>query len=88
MNYECGWIFHLRRGASGEVGPQAHGGERGLDRIRGPRVDPVLGWEVEECQQLVLIVSDLLDGLGELRVVELGECHRTRVGVPIWQRVR
>jgi hypothetical protein len=35
-----------------------------------------------------LIVSDLLDGLGELRVVELGECHRTRVGVPIWQRVR
>jgi hypothetical protein len=46
-----------------------------------PQVDPVLGWEVEERQQLVLIVNDLLDGLGELRVVELGECLDRGLGV-------
>jgi hypothetical protein len=44
-------------------------------------VDPVLGWEVEERQQLVLIVSDLLDGLGELRAVQLLECADGCVGV-------
>jgi hypothetical protein len=33
----------------------------------------VLGWEVVERQQLLLIVGDLLDRLGELRAVELHE---------------
>lgn len=47
---ECGGAG---AGASGDLGPQAHGGEHGLDRIRGPHVDPVLGWEAGERQQLV-----------------------------------
>ncbi len=33
----------------------------------------MLGGEVVESQQLGLVVGDLLDGLGELRAVELGE---------------
>lgn len=44
-------------------------------------MDPVLGGEVEERQQLSLIVSDLLDGPGELRAVELGERLDRRLGV-------
>ncbi|GED83205.1 hypothetical protein TNCT6_02900 [Streptomyces sp. 6-11-2] len=59
-------------GAAGDLGAQADGGERGLDRVGRPQVDPVLGGEIVERQQLGLVVGDLLDGLGELRAVRAG----------------
>ncbi len=60
-------------GAAGDLGPQADSGEGGLDRMGRPQVDPVLGGEVVERQQLVGVVGDLLDGLGKLRPVGLLE---------------
>lgn len=41
----------------------------------------MLGWEVKEGQQLLLVIGDLLDGLGELRAIELGERLDRRFGV-------
>lgn len=55
--------------AFGDLGPQSHGGEGRLDRVGGPQVDPVLGGEVEERQQLVLVICDPLDDLGVLSPV-------------------
>jgi hypothetical protein len=60
-------------GAAGDLGPKPDRGEGGLDGVCRAQVDPVLGREVEEGQQLGLVVGDLLDGLGELRAVELRE---------------
>lgn len=37
-------------GATGDRGPQPDGGERGLDRVGRPQMDPVLGGEVIEGQ--------------------------------------
>jgi hypothetical protein len=51
------------------LGSQAHGDEGRLDQIRGPQVNPVLGGEVEERQELVLVVRDPLDGLRVFRLV-------------------
>jgi hypothetical protein len=39
------------------------------DGIRGAQVDPMLGWEVIEREQLIEVVGELLGGLGELRPV-------------------
>lgn len=41
----------------------------------------MLGREVVERQQLVLVISDLLNGLGKLRAVELGKRLDRRLGV-------
>lgn len=49
-----------RPSAHRQRAPQADGGEREFDRICGPQVDTVLGWEVEERQQFLLIVRELL----------------------------
>ena len=53
----------------GGATPQAVTGVRHPDRVRRPRVDPVLGGEVVERRQPVGIVGDLLHRLGELRPV-------------------
>lgn len=52
-------------GAAGGLGPKLDGGE-GLEGIRRPEMDPVLGGEVVERQPLAGLAVDLLDGLGEL----------------------
>lgn len=56
-----------------DLGPQPGSGESRLNRVRGAQVDPVLGGEVVEGRQLVHVVGGLLDGLGELPAVGLGE---------------
>jgi hypothetical protein len=48
-------------GAAGDLGQQPNGEERGLDRVGSSQVDPVLGGEVEERQQL-LSIDPLLVG--------------------------
>jgi hypothetical protein len=60
-------------GPAGDLGPQLDRGERGLDGVRGPQVDPVLGREVVDRQQLLGVVGDLRDGLGPLGAVGLRE---------------
>ncbi|MER6074530.1 hypothetical protein ABT187_38070 [Streptomyces sp. NPDC001817] len=48
-------IARAAAGAAGTPGDPGAGidrGERGLDQIRGPQVDPVLGREVPERQRL------------------------------------
>lgn len=47
------------------------------------KVDSMLGGEVVDCQQVFLAVGDPLDGLGELRPLELGE----RLDRPGWPRL-
>lgn len=47
----------------------------------------MLGREVEERQQLLLVVGDLLDRLGNLRAVELGKRLERRLGVVAVLRV-
>jgi hypothetical protein len=46
-----------------------HGRKRRLDRIGGPYVLPVLGREVVECQQTVIVLSELLYRLRILRAL-------------------
>jgi hypothetical protein len=41
----------------------AHGRERALDRVRGPKMFPMLGREVVERQEDVAILSQAIDGL-------------------------
>src|SRR4051812_22360915 len=50
--------------------------------VRGPQVDPVLGGEVVERQQLVDVVGDLPDGFAELRPVRRRERGHRVQGVP------
>jgi hypothetical protein len=57
------------------------GGEGRLDRVRGPQVDPVLGREVVERQQIIDVIGDLRDGLGSLGAVQGGEGLRRGLGV-------
>src|SRR6266536_3405072 len=64
----------LRAGAFGDLGPVTDGGEGRLDRVGGAQMDPVLGGEVVEREQLVEIVGDLGDGLAEL--VAVGQLER------------
>jgi hypothetical protein len=61
-------------GSFGDLGAVADRGERRLDGVRGAEMDPVLGREVEEREQLVEIVGDLRDGFAELGAV--GELER------------
>ena len=68
-------------GAAGDLGAELDGGERRLDRVRGPQVDPVLGREVVERQQFLLVVGDLRDGLGPLGAVGLRERLDRLLGV-------
>ncbi len=53
--------------------PEPYGRERGFDRVAGADMDPVLGREVEEGEQLVLVPAERLDCLGILRAVLLTE---------------
>ena len=55
--------------AFGDLGAVPDGGERGLDRVGGAQMHPVLGRVVVEGEQFVEIVGDLRDGLGELGAV-------------------
>jgi len=53
----------------GDLGPEAHRREGGLDRVRRPEVDPVLLGEVVVGEEDVELAGDLSDGLlkgGEL----------------------
>src|SRR5215212_8336667 len=57
----------------GHAGPQPDRGEGRLDWVAGLEVHPVLGWEVEEAQQLLGVVDDLGHRLGPLGAVVAGE---------------
>ena len=70
-----------RTAAFGSLRSQSHGGEGRLDRVRGPQVDPVLGWVVVEREQHIEVVDDLGDGLGPLGAVVGGEGLRGGDGV-------
>src|SRR5256714_13874892 len=59
----------LGAGPFSDLGAVPDGGERRLDRVRGAQVDPVLGGEVVEGEQLVEVVGDLRDRLAELGAV-------------------
>jgi len=50
-------------------------------RVRGPQVDPVLGWVVVEGEQHVEVVGDLRGGLGPLDAELGGERLRGGSGV-------
>ncbi len=52
----------------GHLGSQPDRGEGRLDRIRGLEVDPVLGREVVEGQELLSVIDDLGDGLRVLNL--------------------
>lgn len=59
---------HRERGsgaarAAGDLGAELDGGERRLDWVRGPQVDPVFGREVIEREQFLPVVGDLRAGL-------------------------
>ncbi len=58
----------------GDPGPVTHGREGRLDQVRGAEVDPVLGGEVVEREQLIHIIGDLGGGFAELGAV--GEFYR------------
>lgn len=60
-------------GSFGDSGAQPDGGEGRLDRVRGFEVNPVLGGEIVEGQQLLSVVGDLGGGLGVFRAVGLLE---------------
>ena len=51
----------------------ADGGERGLDRVGGPQVLPLLAGEIVEREQLLQVVDDLRGHRGELGAVDLSE---------------
>jgi hypothetical protein len=48
-------------GAAGDLGAEFDGGERRLNGVCGPQVDPVLGRKVVERQQFLGVVGDLRD---------------------------
>ena len=52
---------------------QAHRRERALDRVRGPQVNPLLGWEVVERQQRDPILLQAGHRLRVLRRVQFDE---------------
>lgn len=60
---------------------QPEGGEGRFDRVGGPQVLPVLGREVEETEQAVLVARQRLDSLGVLGAVLLDEALDLRLGV-------
>jgi hypothetical protein len=49
----------------GDLGAMPHGGEGAFDGVGRAQVDPVLGREIVEGQQLIDVVGDLGDGLAE-----------------------
>ena len=51
----------------------SNGSEGRLDRVGRAQVNPVLGRELVERQELLDVVGDLRDRLGELRAVGGGE---------------
>jgi hypothetical protein len=68
-------------GTLGDPGSEPDRGEGRLDRFRGPRVDPVLGWVVVEGEQHVEVVGDLRGGLRPLDAELGGERLRGGSGV-------
>lgn len=52
---------------------QSDRGESGFNRIGGPQVTPVLGWEVVERQQDFSVLGETLAGSGVLGLVFLNE---------------
>ena len=55
-----------------------HGGERGLNGVRGPQMNPVFRWEVIERQQLPPVLGQAVRSLGILCLVGLQkqiECY-------------
>ena len=54
-------------------GAMAHGGEGRFDRVGGAQMRPMLGREVVEGEQRVMVLGQLLGGLGILRAVVLHE---------------
>lgn len=60
-------------GAAGDLGAERDRGERRLDGVRGPYLNPMLDREVVEGEQLVTVVGNLRDGRGPLGAVGLRE---------------
>src|SRR5713226_6329997 len=55
-----------RQAPFGSVGTVAHGRKGGLDGVGGSQVNPVLGREVVEGEQLSAVLGEALDRLGVL----------------------
>ena len=71
-------IDHRQAGSAGAVAlglavPQPHGGERALDGVGGPQVNPVLGREVVERQEHVAIFLQAFDRFGVLGTIRFQE---------------
>ncbi|MCP1838606.1 hypothetical protein ACVIHI_000031 [Bradyrhizobium sp. USDA 4524] len=62
-----------RQRAHGPNHPVLHGGKHALDRIGGPQMDPVLGREVVERQQNLLILEEAISSARLFGTVFLGE---------------
>jgi hypothetical protein len=60
---------------------ETHCRERGFDRVRGPKMNPVLGGEVVERQQDVSVFRQALDCLGIFGSVFLHEGIEGGVGI-------
>ena len=68
---------HAAAGAFGFAGPQSHRRERAFDRVAGAKMLPVLGGEVVERQQFILILQQAFDRLGILGLEALPRTCRT-----------
>lgn len=53
--------FYCERDPFVPRGEMAHGDEHTFYGVGRPQVIPVLGWEVEECEQRIAILSDVID---------------------------
>ncbi len=60
----------------------SHGGKHALDRMRRAQMVPVLGWEVVDGEQRVVLLEQVGDGLVAFGGIFLGEnCNRRFRGV-------